>query len=97
MQVGEPVMTNLQESEITFPVGGIFGVGRLATMLKALAESGRIGPWHIGHLDRLPAHAIRIQFDSRTDGEVAKDSIENWHSAHVPTGNGTSDAPEGKA
>jgi hypothetical protein len=49
-------MTNLQESEITFPVGGIFGVGRLATMLKALAESGRIGPWHIGHLDRLPAH-----------------------------------------
>jgi hypothetical protein len=90
-------MTNLQESEITFPVGGIFGVGRLATMLKALAESGRIGPWHIGHWIDFRHTAIRIQFDTRTDGEIAKDSIENWHSAHVPTGNGTSDAPVGKA
>jgi hypothetical protein len=42
-------MTNLDGCEITFPiVGGIFGVGRLATKLKALADTEQIGPWHIG-------------------------------------------------
>ena len=42
-------MTNLDGCEITFPiVGGIFGVGLLATKLKALADTEQIGPWHIG-------------------------------------------------
>jgi hypothetical protein len=45
-------MTNLDECVITVPVvGGIFGVGRLATRLKALADTEQIGPWHFGHLD----------------------------------------------
>ena len=34
---------------ITFPMlGGIFGVGRLATKMKGLADTEHIGPWHIG-------------------------------------------------
>ncbi len=37
-------MTNLDGCEVTFPViGGIFGVGRLATKLKALADTEQIG------------------------------------------------------
>lgn len=43
--------TNLDGCVITFPmVGGIFGVGRLATRLKALAGTQQIGRWHIGQL-----------------------------------------------
>ena len=46
-------MTNLDGCEITFPiVGRILGVGRLATKLKALADTKQIGPWHIGHPER---------------------------------------------
>ena len=87
-------MTNLPGSEITFPiVGGIFGVGRLATMLKGLADSGQIGPWHVGYWIDFRHTAIRIQFDSRADGELAEDCLENSHRAHVPTGNGACDAP----
>ena len=89
-------MTNPQGSEITFPVvGGIFGVGSLATMLKALAGLGQIGSWHIGHWIDFRHTAVRIQFDTRADGEIAEDFIENWHRAHAPTGN-VSDAPVGK-
>lgn len=79
-------MTSLQESEITFPIAnGIFGVGRLATMLKTLAEAGRIGHWHVGHWIDFRHTAIRIQFDTFTDGKIAEKLIENWHMAHVPT------------
>ena len=87
-------MTNLQRSEITFPVvGGIFGVGRLATSLKALADSGQVGPWHVGHWIDFRHTAIRIQFDTVANGEFAAGFIENRHKAHVPAGNGASDAP----
>jgi hypothetical protein len=58
-------MTNLQDSEITFPIaGGIFGVGQLATSLKALTEAGKIGPWHIGRwidFRHTAIHTIRHQ------------------------------------
>lgn len=84
-------MTNLQRSEITFPVGGIFGVGRLATMLKALADSGQIGTWHVGHWIDFHHTAIRIRFDTHADAEIAEAFVR----AHVPTGSGASDAPEG--
>jgi hypothetical protein len=53
-------MRDLQGSEITFAVvGGVFGVGRLATMLKGLADSGRIGPSHVGHWINFRHTAIR--------------------------------------
>jgi hypothetical protein len=84
-------------SEITFPViGGIFGVGRLATMLKALVESGRIAPWHVGHWIDFRHTAIRIQFGTSADGELARSFVENRHRADVPTGSGASDALVGK-
>jgi hypothetical protein len=79
-------MTNSQENVIVFPADGIFGVGRLATILKSLADSGRIGAWHVGHWVDFRHTAIRIQFDTRTGGEIAKGFIENWHKAHVPAG-----------
>jgi hypothetical protein len=73
-------MTNLQESEITFPIaGGIF-----ATRLKALTEAGKIGPWHIGHWIDFRHTALRIQFASSADGELARNFVENWHGAHAP-------------
>jgi hypothetical protein len=41
--------TRLDGRVITFPVvGGIFGIGRLATRLTAPADAEQIGPWHIG-------------------------------------------------
>ena len=89
-------MTNSQGSEITFPVvGGIFGVGWIATMLRALADLGRIGSWHIGHWVDFRHTAIRIQFDTRADAEVAEDFIEAWRRTHVPTGD-VSDTSAGK-
>jgi hypothetical protein len=78
-------MANLQENEITFPIaGGIFGVGHLATSLKALKEAGKIGPWHIGHWIDFRHTAIRIQFETRADKELARSFVENWHRAHAP-------------
>ena len=42
-------MSASNECVITFPiVGGIFGVGQLASRLNALLSAGQIGPWHIG-------------------------------------------------
>jgi len=79
-------MTNSQESEIVVPTDGIFGVGRLATILNSLAESGQIGAWHVGQWTDFRHTAIRIRFDTRTGGEIAKSFIENWHKAHVPAG-----------
>ncbi len=90
-------MTDLPRSEITFPVvGGIFGVGRLATMLKGLADSGKIGPWHVGRWVDFRHTAIRIQFDTRADGEIAEGLVENWQKAPVTIGYGAPDAPIGK-
>jgi hypothetical protein len=80
-------MTNLQESEITFPIaGGIFGVGPLATSLKALTEAGKIGPWHIGHWIDFRHTAIRIQFASSADGELVRSFVENRDRARAPAG-----------
>jgi hypothetical protein len=79
-------MTDLQEREITFPIaGGIFGVGRLATSLKALAEAGKIGPWHVGHWIDFRHRAIRMKFSTNADGEFARSFVENWHRAHGNT------------
>lgn len=66
-------MTNFDKCEVTFPVGGIFGVGRLATRLKTLADAGQIGPWHIGQWIDFRHIAIRIRFNSVADSELAKD------------------------
>jgi hypothetical protein len=71
------------ETELTFPVaGGIFGVGKLATSLKALADSGRIGPWHVGHWIDFRHTAIRIQFTTSVDGELARHVVEASTSVH---------------
>jgi hypothetical protein len=66
-------MTKLDGCVITFPVvGGVFGVGRLATKLKALADTKEIGPWHIGQWTDFRHTAIRMQFASLADGERAQ-------------------------
>src|SRR4051794_39399458 len=68
---GKPV-TNLADSIVTFPIaGGIFGVGRLATILKTLQSVGHIGPWHVGHWVDFTHTAIRIRFNSVVDAQVA--------------------------
>ena len=67
-------MPNSDECVITFPVGGIFGVARLATKLNELLKSGQIGPWHVGHWIDFRHTAIRIKFLTVTDGMVAKGS-----------------------
>ena len=64
-------MANLDECLMMFPAAGIFGVGRLANRLKALTDAGQIGPWHIGHWLDFKHTAIRIRFESATDGELA--------------------------
>jgi len=65
-------MPNPDECVITFPVGGIFGVARLATKLNELLKNCQIGPWHVGHWIDFKHTAIRINFFTTTDGEVAK-------------------------
>ena len=66
-------MSNDIECLVTFPVkGGIFGVGRLATRLTALAASHQIGGWHIGHWVDWRHTAIGITFDTVTDAALAK-------------------------
>ena len=68
-------MLNSDECEITFPVdGGIFGVGKLATRLKALADTDQIGPWHVGQWINFEHTAIRIRFGSVADGERARET-----------------------
>ena len=63
-------VANLDECVIMFPVErGIFGVGKLATKLKALADTDQIGPWHIGQWRDFKHTAIRIRFGSLADGE----------------------------
>jgi hypothetical protein len=68
-------MRNLDGCVITFPiVGGIFGVGRLATKLKALSDTEQIGPWHIGQWTDFKHAVIRIRFVSIADGERARET-----------------------
>jgi len=65
-------MSASDECVITFPiVGGIFGVGQLASRLNALLSVGQIGPWHIGRWINFKHAAIRIRFNSVADGEAA--------------------------
>jgi len=59
---------------ITFPVGGLYGVARLATKLNELLDGGQIGPWRVGHWIDFKHTAIRIKFLTVTDGQVAKRS-----------------------
>ena len=66
-------MSNQIECLVTFPVrGGIFGVGRLATRLTALAASHEIGEWHIGHWVDWRHTGIRINFETVADASLAK-------------------------
>jgi hypothetical protein len=66
-------MANLDERTMTFPVDGIFGVGELASRLKALADADQIGPWHIGKWIDFKHTAIRIRFDAVADRELVKE------------------------
>ena len=59
-------------SVVKFPVAEIFGVGCLATRLKALESVNQIGPWHIGHWVDYTHTAIRIKFHCHADGKMAK-------------------------
>jgi hypothetical protein len=80
-------MTDLPVGEITFPIiGGIFGVGRLATMLEGLADSGQIGPWHVGHWIDFRHTEIRIQFGTDADRKLAESFVENSCKAQGPAG-----------
>jgi len=67
-------MPNSDECVITFPVGGIYGVARLADKLNELLNRGQIGAWHVGHWIDFRHTAIRIKFLTLTDGDVAKSS-----------------------
>ena len=64
-------MTGSSESVVTFPVAGIFGVGRLASRLKELESVDLIGPWHVGHWIDYTHTAIRIRFSSQADARTA--------------------------
>jgi hypothetical protein len=69
-------MVTLSPNIATFPVtGGIFGVGRLATQLKALEGDDQIGSWHVGHWIDHTHTAIRIRFDNGEDVQVATFSL----------------------
>ena len=69
-------MVTLSPNIATFPVmGGIFGVGRLATQLKALEGDNQIGSCHVGHWIDNTHTVIRIQFDNDEDARVATLSL----------------------
>ena len=60
-------------SVVRFAVaGGIFGVGQLATRLKAMESAALIGPWHVGNWVDYTHQVIRIRFNSFGDGQAAK-------------------------
>ena len=68
-------MTNvpdLSDPVVTFSVtAGIFGVGRLASRLKALESVNLIGSWHVGDWIDYTHKAIRIRFDNVADAKLA--------------------------
>ena len=69
----EICVSNQIECLVTFPVrSGIFGVGRLATRLTALAANREIGEWHIGHWVDWTHRGIRINFDTAADATLAR-------------------------
>ena len=75
-------VSNENECLVTFPVrGGIFGVGRLATRLTALAASHQIGEWHIRHWVDWRHTAIRINFDTVADAALAKSTCHETATA----------------
>jgi len=68
-------MTNSDGCVITFPIAdGIFGVGRLAARLKALADTEQIGPWHIRKWTDFKRTAIRLRFASIADGDRTRET-----------------------
>ena len=65
-------MTDIPDTVVTFSVmGGIFGVGRLASRLKALESSNLIGSWYVDDCIDYTHNAIRIRFDNVADAKVA--------------------------
>ena len=68
-------MTDSSECVIAFAVAGIFGVGRLATRLKALESVDLIGQWHVDHWIDYTHTAIRIRFNNRADAKTASINV----------------------
>ena len=65
-------MTDIPDTVVTFSVmGGIFGVGRLASRLKALESINLIGSWYVDDCIDYTHNAIRIRFDNVADTKVA--------------------------
>lgn len=68
-------MSDKVDCLVTFSVSsGIFGVGRLATRLSALAANRQIGEWHIGHWVDWKHTEIRINFNTAADAALARSS-----------------------
>lgn len=68
-------MSDKVDCLVTFPVSsGIFGVGRLATRLSALAANRQIGEWHIGHWVDWKHTEIRINFNTVADAALVRSS-----------------------
>ena len=66
-------------SVVRFPITGIFGVGCLATSLKALESINQIGPWHIGHwIDYTHTTIRRREVYILSHREVDVFSSEAW-------------------
>ena len=64
-------MTDIPDTVVTFSVmGGIFGVGRLASRLKALESINLIGSWYVDDCIDYTHNAIRIRFDKVADAKV---------------------------
>jgi len=65
-------VTDIPDTVVTFSVmGGIFGVGRLASRLKALESINLIGSWYVDDCIDYTHNAIRIRFDNVADVKVA--------------------------
>jgi hypothetical protein len=65
-------VTDIPDTVVTFSVmGGIFGVGRLASRLKALESINLIGSWYVDDCIDYTHNAIRIRFDNVADAKVA--------------------------
>ena len=70
-------MTDIPDTVVTFSVmGGIFGVGRLASRLKALESINLIGSWYVDDCIDYTHNAIRIRFDNVADAKVAILKVE---------------------
>ena len=66
-------MTDIPDTVLTFSVmGGIFGVGRLASRLKALESINLIGSWYVDDCIDYTHNAIRIRFDNVADAKMSR-------------------------